>query len=78
MKSKDNFVQLGLRVSPDVAETLTNLAGAAHMDRNEYLRAWLGVIANVKRQYAIKAMGSIPENYMKGTAGRPSDATLDA
>jgi hypothetical protein len=78
MKSGNKSFMLQLRVSHDVAEKLQNIAGAANMDRNEYLRAWLGVIANVKRQYAIKAMGSIPEEYMKGTAGRPNDATLDA
>ena len=78
MTSKRDFVQINVRVSPEVAETLSNLAGAAHLDRNEYVKAWLGVIANLKRQYATKALGSIPEEYMKGMAGRPSERTLDA
>ncbi len=62
---------LMLRVKSDVLADIDNLAGAANMDRSEFIKMWLGTIANLKREYAQRAIADIPLDRFKVLPGRP-------
>lgn len=64
---------LQVRLNPEVLKQIDNLAGAANLDRSEYLKLWLGAIARLKRERAIDAISGIPKDFFKGLPGRPSD-----
>ncbi len=64
---------LQFRIKPNVLKEIDNLAGAANLDRTEYLRLWIGAIARLKRENATRALHAIPQDMFKGLSGRPSD-----
>jgi hypothetical protein len=68
-------VLLQFRITPKIAQELDNLAGAANLDRPEFLRFWIGTIARLKREYAVRAIADIPADRFKNLPGRPSDTT---
>jgi hypothetical protein len=61
------------RVRTDVVAAIDNLAGAANLDRAEYLKLWLGAIARLKREHAVRAIAAIPQEMFKGLPGRPTE-----
>lgn len=69
--------KLSIRLNSDVLQKIDNLAGAANVDRAEWVRAWLGHLANLRREMSLRAMGEIPEKCFRGFAGRPPDAETD-
>ena len=71
--AQQKTAHLSVRIPVDVLQRIDNLAGAAHLDRSEYVKAWLGYVSNLKRDYALRAMADIPEDRFRGLAGRPSE-----
>jgi hypothetical protein len=68
-------VFLQFRVTPQLARDIDNLAGAANLDRAAFLRFWIGSIARLKREYAVRAIADIPADRFRNLPGRPSDTT---
>ena len=75
--SKQKTVMIGFRVNADVLRNIDNLAGAANVDRSDWIKAWLGHLANLKREYSFRAMADIPEERFKGLPGRPNTPKSD-
>jgi len=73
MKVTTTNALLSVRVSRDVLDDIDKLASAARLDRSEYVKLWLGVIARVKREAAVTAVTSIPAELLKGFPGRPNE-----
>lgn len=71
-------VLLQFRVTPNVIKEIDNLAGAAHLDRAEFLRLWIGAIARLKRENGVRALADIPPDRFKNLPGRPSEGGGDA
>ena len=65
--------KLSIRVNADVLARIDNLAGAANVDRAEWIRAWLGHLSNLRREVSLRAMADIPPDRFKGLPGRPVD-----
>jgi hypothetical protein len=67
--------KLSIRLNADVLHRIDNLAGAANVDRAEWVRAWLGHLSNLRREVSLRAMADIPPDRFKGLPGRPVDET---
>jgi hypothetical protein len=65
---------LALRVPVEVLQRIDNLAGASHLDRSEFVKAWLGCLSHLKREFALRAMADIPAERFRGLPGRPVEA----
>ena len=65
--------KLSIRLNADVLQRIDNLAGAANVERAEWVRAWLGHLSNLRRESSLRAMADIPADRFKGLPGRPVD-----
>ena len=78
MQTMKKTIPVQFRVSANVIAAVDNLAGAANLDRAEYLKLWLGVICRLRREHAIAAITAIPAEYFKSFPGRPTNAAYEA
>jgi len=76
--TKVKTVFLAVRLHPDVMRNIDNLAGAAHLDRSAWIKAWLGSLSNLRREYSLRALADIPPDRFKGLPGRPQEPRDDA
>jgi len=71
-------IPLQIRVKEEVLNEVERVANAAGIERNDYILLWLGRIAQIKLDYGLDALTSIPKEFFKTRPGRPTTASRTA
>lgn len=66
---------LQILIDEEILNDIEKVANASGMERNAYAALWLRKIAQLKLDYGLDALTSIPKDFFKSHGGRPSTAT---
>lgn len=67
-----------LQIEDQVRSDLASVAQAAHMDDTKFAAVWVRELSLLKPEFALKALGLIPDEWKKRRPGRPSSTTTRA
>jgi hypothetical protein len=63
---------LQIRIDEEILNDIEKVANAAGMERNDYAALWLRKVSQLKLDYGLDALTSIPKDFFKSHGGRPS------
>ena len=68
--------QFTVRLEPEVIDSFNTVAEAAHLKGTAYAAAVIGKLSQLRPEFALHAISSIPQEYFKRGPGRPPSGPI--